>query len=154
MRKIKIYLDSSVISHLDAPDKPDWMADTLMLWEQIKAGMYEVYISDVVIGGVSDNTEPKRSMLFQYLSQIQYTIVPIDDEVKSYATKLHNEGILSDKHYNDCLHIGCAAVSDCSILLSWNLKHNVKAKTINGVRSINAILGYRNIDIYTPTIFI
>ena len=36
MKKLKIYLDTSVISHLDAPDAPEKMADTLMLWEDIK----------------------------------------------------------------------------------------------------------------------
>jgi hypothetical protein len=31
MKKLKIYLDTSVISHLDAPDVPDKEADTKRL---------------------------------------------------------------------------------------------------------------------------
>jgi len=42
--KVKIYLDTSVISHLQATDTPEKMADTLLLWEDIKAGIYEVVI--------------------------------------------------------------------------------------------------------------
>lgn len=49
MRKLKIYLDTSVISHLDAPDTPEKMADTLKLWEGIKRGEYEVYVSYMTI---------------------------------------------------------------------------------------------------------
>ena len=37
MKKLKLYLDTSVISHLDAPDTPEKMADTLALWEDLKS---------------------------------------------------------------------------------------------------------------------
>jgi len=36
LKKLKLYLDTSVISHLDAPDTPEKMADTLALWEDLK----------------------------------------------------------------------------------------------------------------------
>jgi predicted nucleic acid-binding protein len=68
MKKLKIYLDTSVISHLDAPDVPDKMADTLKLWEYIKAGVYDVVISDVVTDELAKCAEPKRSKLAFYLS--------------------------------------------------------------------------------------
>jgi len=38
MRKQKIYLDTSVISHLDAPDALEKQQDTRRLWEEIHAG--------------------------------------------------------------------------------------------------------------------
>jgi predicted nucleic acid-binding protein len=38
VKKLRFYLDTSVISHLDAPDVPDREADTRRLWEDIKAG--------------------------------------------------------------------------------------------------------------------
>jgi len=47
--KVKIYLDTSVISHLRALDSPERMTDTVRLWENLKAGIYEVVISDVTI---------------------------------------------------------------------------------------------------------
>jgi len=37
MKKTRIYLDTSVISHLDANDTPEKMGDTLRLWEKIKS---------------------------------------------------------------------------------------------------------------------
>lgn len=33
MRKLKVYLDTSVISHLMQEDVPEKMADTKQLWE-------------------------------------------------------------------------------------------------------------------------
>jgi len=32
MRKKKLYLDTSTVSHLRQTDRPDWMADTLEFW--------------------------------------------------------------------------------------------------------------------------
>ena len=53
MRKPKIYIETSVISHLYAPDRPDWMEDTLKLWEQVKAGKYEACTSYLMILEIS-----------------------------------------------------------------------------------------------------
>ena len=49
MRKLKVYLDTSVISHLLQEDVPEKMSDTRQLWEMFKAGKYEVYLSTVTL---------------------------------------------------------------------------------------------------------
>ncbi len=49
MRKLKVYLDTSVISHLLQEDVPEKMADTRKLWEMFKAGKYDVYLSTVTL---------------------------------------------------------------------------------------------------------
>ena len=49
MRKLKVYLDTSVISHLLQEDVPEKMADTRQLWEMFKAGKYDVYLSTVTL---------------------------------------------------------------------------------------------------------
>ena len=154
MLKSKIYLDTSVISHLHQLDAPDMMDDTLALWEQIKHGYYDVYISDVGINEIMDNAEPKLSILLKYLDEIDFTLLTADDEVRAYADKMVEEGILTQKRYDDCLHVGCAVANQCHMILSWNFKHMVRVKTVNGVRSINSMLGYHGIDIYPPSMII
>jgi predicted nucleic acid-binding protein len=142
------------MSHLDAPDTPDKMADTLILWNQIKDGMYDVYTSEIALYELQRNREPKKGIIFQQLAEIDYTLITSNDEIRAYAEKLNSEGILSTMHMADCLQIGCAVVYNCDAMLSWNLNHIVRVKTINGVRIINAMLGYKSIDIYSPDIFI
>ncbi len=39
-RKLKVYLDTSVISHLMQEDVPEKMADTRKLWEMFRQGVY------------------------------------------------------------------------------------------------------------------
>jgi predicted nucleic acid-binding protein len=67
MKRLKIYLDTSVISHLDAQDVPDREADTKRLWEEIRKGMFEVFISPVVGEELEQCPEPKRSFLLEQL---------------------------------------------------------------------------------------
>lgn len=88
MRKLKVYLDTSVISHLLQEDVPEKMADTRQLWEMFKAGKYDVYLSTVTLEEIADCPEPNRSELRKYLEQIKYTILKITDEVEAVAYKI------------------------------------------------------------------
>ena len=94
MKQLKIYLDTSVISHLEAPDRPDWMADTRRLWEDIQAGEFEVFISPVVILEVDNCREPKRSSLTRWLQEISFTLLQEVDEVQELSEKYLQAGIL------------------------------------------------------------
>lgn len=78
MKKLKLYLDTSVISHLKQDDVPYKMADTLQLWEEIKVGLYEVVISDVVFDEINQCSEPKRSILYDYIAMIDFEYIEID----------------------------------------------------------------------------
>jgi hypothetical protein len=40
------------------------------------------------------------------------------------------------------------------MLVSWNFRHMVNYKVINGVKAVNILAGYREMFIYTPTILI
>lgn len=154
MKKLKIYLDTSVISHLDQQDAPEKMADTLKLWGTIEGGEYEVFLSPVVMGEIDGCLEPKLSLLLEHLQKIQYTELQKTDEVLELATKYLEAGILRQKSYDDCQHIAYACVYNCDMIISWNFKHLVNVKTISGVKSVNALAGYREMPIYTPTMLI
>ncbi|MDR1581452.1 MAG: hypothetical protein LBS35_13935 [Synergistaceae bacterium] len=118
MKKLRLYLDTSVISYLDQQDAPALMAETHRLWEKIKAGEQET------------------------------------DEVLDLAELYLKAKILHSKSLNDCRHIAYACVYNCDMVLSWNFKHLVNYKTISGVKSVNAIAGYREMLLYTPTFLI
>ena len=154
MKRLKIYLDTSVISHLDQQDAPEKMVDTLKLWESIKTGSYEVYVSPVVMGELDGCTEPKLSLLLDKLQAIKYTELQKTDEVLELAKRYLDAGILRQKSFDDCQHIAYACVYNCDVLVSWNFKHLVNIKTISGVKGVNALAGYKEMPIYTPTIMI
>ena len=154
MKKLKIYIDTSAIGYLDENEEKysEDKKAMLTLWEDIKNSKYDVIISELTFKELYDNkNEKKLNMLLSYISQIQYETIDITAEAEHLANLIKKgELLISDKHQNDRLHIGCAFVTGCDIIVSMNFKHLVNIKTIRGVRAISNIAGYKNIDILQP----
>lgn len=154
MKKLKVYLDTSVISYLKQEDTPDKMQDTLTLWEMFKDKKYEVYLSKLTLKEVFQCPEPKRQILLDYLGQIDYVEVSASGESLVLAEKIIDMGILRPKSFDDCQHIALAIISNCDCIISWNFKHIVNIKTIHGVRAITNLEGYKMIDILNPSVLL
>ena len=88
MRKLKVYLDTSVISHLLQEDVPEKMADTRKLCEMFKNKKYEVYLSTIVLKEIQKCPEPKRTQLIDYLNEIEFTTLDITEDVTAVAYKM------------------------------------------------------------------
>ncbi len=154
MRKLKVYLDTSVISYLSQEDAPERMKDTLELWKDFVNGKNEVYLSQVTLDEIEKCSEPKRNVLYDYLSDIEYTKLKINAEILELAQKIIDMGILTPKSYDDCQHIAVAVVNACDCIISWNFKHIVNIKTIRGIRAITNLEGYKEIDIINPSVLL
>jgi len=154
VRKLRIYLDTSIVSHLDHKDAHEKMADTHRLWDDIKLGKYEVYFSGVVFDEINDCNPDKLKVLMGFINQIEYRVIPANEEIYSVAEKIVDFGVLRKKSFDDCLHIASAIVSECDAIVSWNFEHIVNHKTIQGVKLVTTSEGYRDIMIYTPTFLI
>lgn len=154
MRKLKVYLDTSVVSYLYQVDAQEKMQNTLDLWELFKNKVYEVYISDIVIREISGCNEEKLKILLDYLDQIDYNIIETDEDTVELAGKFIDFGILKQKSFDDCQHIAAAILAGCDIITSWNFKHIVNVKTVRGVKVITTLEGYKDLLIYPPSVLI
>ena len=154
MRKLKVYLDTSVISYLQQEDAPERMRDTIELWKDFINEKYDIYLSQITLDEISKCYEPKKSVLYDYLSDIDYIRLDIDTEILELAQKIIDMGILSPKSFDDCQHIAAAVVNGCDCIISWNFKHIVNIKTIRGVRAITDLEGYKGIDIINPSVLL
>jgi predicted nucleic acid-binding protein len=154
MKKLKIYLDTSVISYLKQDDAPEKMADTLKLWNKIKSGDYDVITSDVALEEILLCTESKRKYLLDMLRQVDCFIMKETQETIALAKRFIENNVLAQKSINDCRHIACAVVAECDIITSWNFKHMVNVRTVKGVKIINMMEGYRTVEIYPPTMLV
>jgi len=156
MKKLKIYLDTSAVGYLDETTSPKEMNDMQTLWEHIKQGKYDVCLSEVTLNEIHTNKNTvKVNKLVQYLSQISFDTIEVNEEINRVAALVKSNNLLiSDKHQNDRLHIGCAVVSGCDVLVSFNFKHLVNVRIIRGVRGIASLSGYGNIDIMPPEMLI
>jgi predicted nucleic acid-binding protein len=126
------------------------MADTHRLWDKIKNGEFEVVISDVTGAEIDDCNETKRETLNGYLKEISYTVVEVDDRTVEIASRFIDLGVLKQKSFDDCRHIAAAIVSGCDVIVSWNFRHIVNVKTMNGVKAVTALEGYDDVLIFDP----
>ena len=150
-RKTKIYLDTSVLSYLKQDDSPERTSATLKFWEELKARTdINIYLSDVTLAELSDCYEPKRTFMQEKLKEIKFSLLEKDEDAERLASQIIELGILTDKSHDDCLHIAVAVLEACNYIVSWNFKHLVNVRTINGVRAITNLKGFSPIDIITP----
>ena len=50
-----------------------------------------------------------------------------DDEVDFLANLYLTEGAITNKHYEDAMHIALATINKVDVLVSWNFKHIVRS---------------------------
>ena len=88
IEKIKVYLDTSVVSHLFQEDVPEKMADTRKLWKMFQDGLYDVVLSTLTLKEISMCAEPKRGHMLDALNQIAFTVVDIDESAWDVAHQI------------------------------------------------------------------
>ena len=151
MRKTKIYLDTSVVSYLQQEDSPEKTEITNRFWNSLKTrDNIEIFMSDVTFAELNKCHEPKQSFLKERLKELDFMLLEKGAESEQLAKQIIDLGILSEKSHDDCYHIAIAVLEGCNYIVSWNFKHLVNVKTINGVRAITNLCGYSSIDIVSP----
>ena len=124
----------------------------LQLAFELKAGKYEVAISDLTLLEIRQSPQSKQISMLNYLGEIEYRVLHECDEIHALADEYVKNGVLTRKNRGDCLHIAFATLSECDVIVSWNFKHMVRLKTIRGVRAVNMINGFfKPIEIMYPT---
>lgn len=156
MRKLRLYLDTSVISNICAPHVPDKEKATNDFFRLVaeKSDEYELFISVVGLAEIADSPEPKLSRFRAFLDELRYTSIPYQQEADNLASLYVDQGVLSENHIEDLMHVAYAVVAHCDYVISWNMKHLVRAHTISRVNEVNFHNNYQNIFIATPIIII
>jgi len=155
MKKTKIYLDTSFISHFQQDDAQEKTTETLELWNEFKKrNDIEIVISDLTLEEIRQCDEPKLTQITEILSEIKVTILEENsDNLKLAKTYLKND-ILSDKSLSDLRHIAIAVMYECKYIVSWNFKHFVNPKTINAVSGLNLLNNLPMVNIVSPSMML
>lgn len=150
MKKIRYYLDTSVLNFIFADDSPEKKQITLDFFNRIRLENLEIYISNAVVDEVEAAPEPRKTELQNLLRQYQPILLESNLEVEELTSKYIAEGIIPSRYEEDAIHIAIATVYNMDIVVSWNFAHIVKAKTRREVNGVNRMLGYREIEIASP----
>jgi len=154
MKRLKIYLDTSVISHLDQTNHPEWTADTFRLLDKIEKGTYHAITSNIALIELEKCPEEKYNKLMGFVKRMKPEILQLDDVVARVADKFIEMGILKDDSLEDCQHLAFAVLNECDYIVSWNFKHIVNVNTQKGVRVISALEDKAEVKICVPTFLV
>ncbi|MEW6419022.1 MAG: hypothetical protein AB1480_13020 [Nitrospirota bacterium] len=155
MKKIKIYLDTSVINFLYAGDVPELKKITEEFFAYVRDGeRFDVYISDVVINEINKTNDLwKKQQLLSVIESYELTKLPDnrDNEIGILAETYLNKGVIPMTKIEDALHIAYSVVFEMDVLLSWNFKHLANIKRERQVLLVNIENGYNYpLRIITP----
>jgi predicted nucleic acid-binding protein len=147
MKKLKLFLDTSVYSAMFDERDPNRQKQTQEFWKDIEE--YELYYSDIIIEEIDAilgiELRNKMKTLLKKGKKIE-----ISEEVNVLTKKYIDESLIPEKFENDASFLALTTVHSLDILVSWNFKHLVKRKTRIGVNLINLKEGYKSIEILAP----
>ena len=156
MRKLRLYLDTSVIIMLEHGQDPARQAMTNEFLRIVAehSDEYELFLSRVTIDELNAGSEEDKAYADSFLATLEHTLLSEKIEAENLAWIYALDGVLSESHINDLTHIAYAVVSRCDYVVTWNMKHLANPFTVKRVNDVNVLEKYASIIIETPRFFI
>jgi len=145
-KKQKVYIDTSVIGGCFDEEFSEW---SNMLFKEFITGKRLIVISDIVANELENAPNHINEKLFE-IPETNILQLVNNEESELLAKKYIEFKAISEKFYNDALHIAIATINNVDILVSWNFKHIVNYNRIIVYNAVNNLFGYKNIEIRTP----
>ena len=150
MRIPKIYLETTLFNFYVDEDRGFAHESTVALFKEIAAGKYEAFTSSYVIDELEQASPDKRDKMLSLLAEYSVSVLTYSAEAAALVDVYILDGVIPSKYRTDGLHIAIAAVNNLDMIISMNFQHIVKRKTKLMTGSINALNGYRTVEILSP----
>lgn len=151
MKKLQLYLETSVWNFYYADDAPEKKDITMSFFERIKQGEYEIFISDAVIMEIAKATTDKELLLLNLIKEYSPIRLTINESIIELANKYIIEGALPPNKTEDAIHAATATFFELDALISWNLRHLSNLKKMEMINGINLKEGYtKRLQLITP----
>ncbi len=145
--KLRIYLDTSVISLHDDPRSPDRRIMTQEFWARLDE--FETSISEVTVKELQNTPDgARRQQMLRLIDGL--AVLPVTPEAERLAESYLRAAIFPPTVPDDALHVAIAVLARQDVLLSWNFKHLVNQRRRAAVDALNKGLGLPKIDILPP----
>ncbi len=143
---MKIYADTSVFGGVF---DEEFTQDSRQFFEDVLIGKFSLVISALVEQEIESAPELVRVNFMRFVSTSE--LAEISPAVLDLRDAYLSAGIVTPKSTDDATHVALATISQCEIIVSWNFKHIVHFQKIPKYNAVNALHGYRSINIYSPS---
>ena len=145
--KLRVYLDTSVISAYLDDRTPERKRETVGFWGQLTK--YDVQVSELTQTELQATRDPAtREQMMELIHP--FTVLPVIEEARVLAQYYVKRGVFSAGMMEDALHVAVAVVSRCEIVVSWNFKHLVNRRRRALVNESNVLMDYPPVNILAP----
>ena len=144
--KTRIYIDTSVVGgYFDE----EFQEDTKRFYKWFEENDIVFVISDLLDIELINAPEKVRNSLGKY-DNSKFERIKLSQESIVLANEYIKHKVVGISSLEDCRHIAMSTVHKVDYVVSWNFKHIVNIDRIIGYNSVNLMLGYEPVEIYTP----
>lgn len=144
--KKRFYIDTSVFGgYFDI----EFEETTKELITEVLRDKITILYSEMTESELVNAPEKIKNLIKSFpIDSIEY--LEITREVLHLADSYIQEKVVGKTSREDCIHIALATLNRADVLISWNFKHIVNLKRIQGYNSVNLRFGYPVIEIRSP----
>ena len=142
---MKVYADTSVFGGVF---DEEFAEPSKEFFAEVKSGRFNLVVSAVVQAEIA--SAPKEVQEFFRRVGEEAEIAELTQEVLELRNAYLNAGVVTPKSIDDAAHVALATISGCRMIVSWNFKHIVHFQKIPKYNAVNALNGYRTIEIFSP----
>ena len=146
MKKLKLYLDTSIISFVFANDAPEKQSITNEFFEKYLSA-YDVSVSSVVLAEIENTRrDVLRNQLKGVIKKYDLNIIEIDSahqqDIFNLARNYIKAKIIPQKKFDDAVHVAVCVYYEFDILLSWNFRQLANITKQIQINAFNHENGY------------
>ncbi len=143
---MKVYADTSVFGGVF---DEEFAEPSKKFFTEVESGRFNLVVSAVVQAEVA--SAPDEIQEFFQRAVANADIADLTQEVLELRNAYLSAGIVAPKSIDDAAHVALATIAGCRMIISWNFKHIVHFQKIPKYNAVNALEGYRAIDIFSPS---
>ena len=151
MKRLKLYLDTTVWNFAFADDAPQYTEATLEFFKLVRWGRFDIYTSETVLVEVEDAPDKRRRQIAALMGEVRPQRLELHGEVERLAKEYLKKEALPKRSLYDAYHVAYATFHGMDAVLSWNFKHLANINRHRRIVGINAQEGYnKDLQIMTP----
>lgn len=151
MPELRVYIETSVWSHVFHGDTPDFQRVTVEFLKQAKERVVVPYISTLVLDEVARADVTRREEILGEIAGVRPILLRRSQQADDLAGRYVQAGVLPPSDELDALHVAIATVSEMDVLASWNQRHLANIRRRDLFNSVSRVSGYRKmLEIANP----
>jgi hypothetical protein len=144
MKKIRVYIETSVWSFVFAEDVPEYRADTMTFFDLCRRRVFEPHISNAVLGEIQFAQPPLRMHLEELIRDVKPALLPWVTEADDLAEAFVREKAVPPSKPQDARHVAIAVAHGLDVLVSWNFRHIVNLRREERFNAVALLGGYHH----------